>query len=79
MNENEINEVASSNEPAAVKPDYSAEITAIIRGNDSPRTKMDRLENYHESDIAEVIETLATKERRQFYRPMKLTGSARNT
>ncbi len=73
MNENEINEVTSSNEPAAVKPDYSAEITAIIRGNDSPRTKMDRLENYHESDIAEVIETLDTKERRQFYRVCRLS------
>lgn len=33
------------------------EIAAIISGNDSPKAMMNRLDNYHGSDIAEVIRT----------------------
>lgn len=33
------------------------EIAAIISGNDSPKAMMNRLDNYHGSDISEVIRT----------------------
>lgn len=51
-----------------VKPDYGSEIAAIIRSNDSPKTMMNRLEDYHANDIAEVIGELDVKERKKFYR-----------
>lgn len=53
---------------AAVKPDYSAEITAIIRGNDTPLVMQSRLEDYHENDIAEIIPDLTNTERKKLYR-----------
>lgn len=49
------------------KPAYEQEIVAIIRGNDSPRVMLSRLEDYHENDIAEVISELTVQERKKFY------------
>ena len=68
MKNKEKNETPAAEELSAARPDYSSEIIAIIRGDDSPKTKMNKLLNYHESDIADVIELLDTKERRLFYR-----------
>ncbi|MBQ3919181.1 MAG: magnesium transporter [Oscillospiraceae bacterium] len=59
-NVQEINEVADRG--------HGAEIAAIIRGNDSPKTMMARLEDYHENDIAEVMQELSVPERKKFYR-----------
>ena len=50
------------------KPDYAREIAAIIRGNDSPKKMLGRLEDYHANDIAQVIPGLAVAERKKFYR-----------
>lgn len=50
------------------RPDYGTEIAAIIRGNDSPKTMMSRLEDYHANDIAEVMTELTLPERKKFYR-----------
>ncbi len=52
----------------SVKPDYGAEITAIIHSNESPKTIISRLEDYHGNDIAEVIQELSIQERKKFYR-----------
>ncbi|MCH5192410.1 MAG: magnesium transporter [Oscillospiraceae bacterium] len=57
-----------SEETAIVKPDYGHEITDIIRGNDSPKTMLTKLEDYHGNDIAQVIEALTAQERSKFYR-----------
>ena len=51
-----------------VRPDYNAEITAIIQSNDSPKIMLKRLEDYHGNDIAEVIRELTVQERKKFYR-----------
>ncbi len=51
-----------------VKPDYAKEIIDIIRGNYTPRAIKDKLESYHENDIAEVLEELSVAERRKLYR-----------
>ncbi|MBQ5339216.1 MAG: magnesium transporter [Oscillospiraceae bacterium] len=56
------------NENPAGKPDYSKEITDIISGNNTPKSIMNRLEDYHGSDIADVISTLSERERKKFYR-----------
>ena len=48
------------------------EIAAIINGNDSPKAMMNRLDDYHGSDIAEVICTLNVQNRKKFYRVCSL-------
>ena len=53
------------------RPDYGAEIAAIIRSNDSPRAILNKLEDYHESDIADVLGNLDIRERKKFYRVCK--------
>lgn len=58
-----INEAA-----VAELPDYESEIIKIIRGNYSPRAAQNKLEDYHGSDIAAVIEGLSRTERQKLYR-----------
>lgn len=50
------------------KPDYEKEIIEIIRSNDSPRLLRDKLEDYHENDIAAVLSRLTLAERKRLYR-----------
>ena len=64
----EKNEIIAAGDTAAAKPDYEQEITAIIRGNDSPKAMLSKLEDYHGNDIAQVIEILTVQERSKFYR-----------
>ena len=66
MNETEKNLTADN--IVAEKPDYEQEITAIIRGNDSPKKMLGKLFDYHENDIAQVIPALTVPERKKFYR-----------
>lgn len=53
---------------AAVKPDYESEIISIIRGNISPKAMLDKLDDYHGSDLADVIEKLGEQERKKIFR-----------
>lgn len=57
---------------AAPKPDYTAEITEIIKSNASPKFMRDSLSDYHENDIAEVLSTLTPLERTKLYRVLDL-------
>ena len=43
----------------AARPSLDSEIIRIIRGNEAPRVLRERLEDYHGSDIAEVISLLS--------------------
>lgn len=52
----------------AVKPNYESEIINIIRGNDSPKIMLKKLEDYHGSDIADVMEQLSETERKKLFR-----------
>ncbi len=49
----------------AEKPNYESEILRIIRGNTSPKAMLNQLEDYHGSDIADVIEQLSEQERKR--------------
>ena len=49
----------------SAKPDYTGEIIAIIR---TPSVMRERLEDYHEKDIAEVLPALTSAERKKLYR-----------
>ncbi len=57
-----------TNETMAVKPDYTAEIVALIQRDDTPKTILSKLEDYHGNDIADAIQTLTLGERKKFYR-----------
>ena len=66
--EDEVMNNAAENDIAAAKPDYEAEILGIIRSNASPKTILNKLEDYHGNDIAQVIGTLNSQERKKFLR-----------
>lgn len=50
------------------KPNYESEIIKIVRGNGSPKVILNQLENYHGSDIADVMEQLNEQERKKIFR-----------
>lgn len=52
----------------SLKPNYVDEIIGIIKSNVSPNAMKERLEDYHENDIAEVLPTLTVAERKKLYR-----------
>ena len=57
-----------TNETTAIKPDYTGEIVKIIQRDDTPKTILSKLEEYHGNDIADAIQTLTLGERKKFYR-----------
>ena len=71
MKKNELNKNVILNEDA-VKNIHCDEITAVINSNDSPKAMMNKLDDYHGSDIAEVISTFSVLNRRKFYRVCSL-------
>ncbi len=53
---------------AGVRPDYTAEILAVLRSGGAPKSIMRQLEDYHGSDIAGVLGMLSESERIKFCR-----------
>lgn len=51
-----------------IRRDYQDEIISLIRGNDSPRVIHYKLEDYHASDIAQILEELSDQERKKLFR-----------
>lgn len=49
------------------RPDYEQELIAIIHGNDSPEILKEKLEDYHENDLASVMEKLTGEDRKKLY------------
>lgn len=49
------------------RPDYEEEIAQIIRSDDSLKEIGDRLEDYHENDIADALPLLTSTERKKLY------------
>ncbi len=52
--------------------DYQSEILAIIRGNTSPGVMRNKLEDYHENDLADVFSELTSSQRRKVCRILNL-------
>ena len=67
MEKNEMNMTAQTAETTE-RHGHGAEIIAVIRSDESPKIMMNRLEDFHESDIADVIKDLTVSERKKFYR-----------
>ena len=57
-----------SGEEPPEHPDYEQELVKIIRSNLSPKALRDRLEDYHENDIAASLSLLTPEERKKLYR-----------
>jgi magnesium transporter len=55
------------------KSDYVSEITAIIKSSSTPNVVREKLEDYHENDIAEVLMKLSTVERKKLYRILDIS------
>ena len=68
MEDEVMNDNAVDNDITTAKPDYEAEILGIIRSNASPKTILNKLEDYHGNDIAQVLDTLNSQERKKFLR-----------
>ena len=49
------------------RPDYESEIIRIIKSGLSPKAAREKLEDYHENDIAEVLQKLTVADRRKLY------------
>ncbi|MDO4487922.1 MAG: magnesium transporter [Eubacteriales bacterium] len=64
--ETESNE--TQNEEPVVRPDYSSEIIDIVKSNASPKALRDQLDDYHDNDIALILNSLTTPERQKLYR-----------
>ena len=57
-----------TNETAAIQhPDYQQELVSLIRSGISPRVLRDKVSNYHENDIAAVLDILTKEERVRLY------------
>lgn len=57
-----------TNEAAAIQhPDYQQELVSLIRSGISPRVLRDKVSNYHENDIAAVLDILTKEERIRLY------------
>lgn len=52
---------------AVLHPDYKKELLSIIRSGISPKLLKDKVLNYHENDIAAVLEDLSREERIKLY------------
>lgn len=55
------------------RPNYEEEIINIIRSNTSPRIMREKLDDYHENDIAEVLSKLTVQERKKLYRVLSVS------
>ncbi len=50
------------------KRDYTEELLEIVKGNDSQKVKREKLSEYHDNDIAEIIPLLTEEERKTLYK-----------
>ena len=51
----------------AQHPDYCQELATIVRGTITPKALKEKVENYHENDIADVLSILNRAEREKLY------------
>lgn len=68
MEMNNEKEIRKESDIMPEKPDYSKELEAIIKSNVSDVEIREQLEDYHENDIADVLEELTSEERKRLYR-----------
>ena len=50
------------------KPDYAAQIIQIVKSNASPKIIKDKIQDYHENDIADALIEMNVADRKKLYR-----------
>ena len=55
-----------------VRPDYTEELIALLRSRRSIAELRDEMENYHDNDLADLLELLSPVDRRRLYRILGL-------
>lgn len=68
METNNEKEIRKEPEIMPEKPDYTKELETIIKSDVSDVEIRKQLEDYHENDIADVLEELTLEERKKLYR-----------
>lgn len=68
METNNEKEIRKESDIMPEKPDYAKELEAIIKSNASDAEIREQLDDYHENDIADVLEELTPQERKKLYR-----------
>ena len=68
MEINDEREIRKEPDMMPEKPDYAKELEVIIKSDASDEDKRECLEDYHENDIADVLEELNLEERKKLYR-----------
>lgn len=68
MEMNNDKEIRKESDIMPEKPDYAKELEVIIKSNASDEEIREQLEDYHENDIADVLEELSSEERKKLYR-----------
>lgn len=68
MEMNNEKEIRKESDIMPEKPDYAKELETIIKSNASDVEIREKLEDYHENDIADVLEELTSEERKKLYR-----------
>lgn len=63
-----VNFIAEGN----LRPDYTEELIALVRSRRPMAELRDEMENYHDSDLADLLERLSTPDRRRLYRILGL-------
>ena len=53
--------------------DFSKDILSLIRSSVSPAVLSERLQDFHENDLAEVLRELSTAERSRLYRILEIS------
>ena len=59
-----------------IRPDYTEELTALLRSRRPIAELRDEMEGYHDSDLADLLEQLAVPDRRRLYRILGLDRMA---
>ena len=57
-------------------PDYAAELVAMVRSELPEKEKVELLQDYHASDVADALELLDKNERQRLYRLLAATDNA---
>ena len=52
----------------SVRPDYTEELTLLLRSRRPMAELRDEMEGYHDSDLADLLEQLSIPDRRRLYR-----------
>ena len=68
MAEEQKNMVAMGEEMSLSRPDYTEELTALLRSRQPIAELRQAMEDYHDSDLADLLEQLHGSDRRRFYR-----------